>query len=135
MLVLSRKRGESIIINENIIVTVVDIRRDKVRLGIESPRETSLSRGEASEALREESESWPSSQTHPVPEPPQVTLENLPAKFVEQTIKAVRNHNRLFEATQSDVVNAVLEGVIRMNLNMREMRSLQELTDTIANKG
>ncbi len=38
MLVLSRQRDESIIIGDNIVITVVDIRGDKVRLGIEAPR-------------------------------------------------------------------------------------------------
>ena len=37
MLVLSRKKNESIIINDNITVTVIEIRGDKVRLGIEAP--------------------------------------------------------------------------------------------------
>ena len=36
MLVLSRKRSESIVINENIVITVVEVRGDKVRLGIEA---------------------------------------------------------------------------------------------------
>ena len=41
MLVLSRKRNESIRINENIVVTVIDVRGDKVRLGIEAPQDVS----------------------------------------------------------------------------------------------
>ncbi len=39
MLVLSRKKGESVIISDNIVVVVVDIRGDKVRLGIEAPKD------------------------------------------------------------------------------------------------
>ena len=38
MLVLSRHRDESIIIGDNIVITVVDVRGDKVRLGIDAPR-------------------------------------------------------------------------------------------------
>jgi carbon storage regulator len=38
MLVLSRQRDESIVIGDNIVVTIVDVRGDKVRLGIEAPR-------------------------------------------------------------------------------------------------
>ena len=38
MLVLSRKKNETIIINDNITVTVIEIRGDKVRLGIEAPK-------------------------------------------------------------------------------------------------
>ena len=37
MLVLSRKKNESIVINNDIVITVVEIRGDKVRLGIEAP--------------------------------------------------------------------------------------------------
>ena len=39
MLILSRKKNESIVINDNITVVVVEIRGDKVRLGIEAPKE------------------------------------------------------------------------------------------------
>ena len=38
MLVLSRKRNESIVIDGSIVITVIEIRGDKVRLGIEAPR-------------------------------------------------------------------------------------------------
>lgn len=46
MLVLSRKLGEKIYINENICITVVDIDRGKIRLGIEAPREVPIFRQE-----------------------------------------------------------------------------------------
>ena len=52
MLVLSRKRNESIIINDNIIITIVDIRGDKVRLGIEAPKECPVHRQEVYEAIK-----------------------------------------------------------------------------------
>jgi carbon storage regulator len=54
MLVLSRQRDESIIIGDNIIVTIVDIRGDKVRLGIEAPTEISVHRQEVYEAIQRE---------------------------------------------------------------------------------
>jgi carbon storage regulator len=46
MLVLSRKLGEKIIINDNITITVVDIDRGKIRLGIEAPRDVPIFREE-----------------------------------------------------------------------------------------
>ena len=46
MLVLSRKRNERIVINGNIVITVVDVRGDKVRLGIEAPTEIPVHREE-----------------------------------------------------------------------------------------
>jgi carbon storage regulator len=54
MLVLSRQRDESIIINDNVVVTIVDIRGDKVRLGIEAPQEVPVHRREVYEAIQRE---------------------------------------------------------------------------------
>lgn len=54
MLVLSRSRDESIMIGENVVVTVVDIRGDKVRLGIEAPGEIPVHRREVYEAIKRE---------------------------------------------------------------------------------
>lgn len=54
MLVLSRQRDESIFIGDNIKITVVDIRGDKVRLGIEAPSEVPVHRQEVYEAIQRE---------------------------------------------------------------------------------
>lgn len=51
MLILSRKRGESIVINNDITITVVEIRGDKIRLGIVAPREVPVHRQEVYEAI------------------------------------------------------------------------------------
>ena len=52
MLVLSRKKNESIVIGGNITVAVVEIRKDKVRLGIKAPKEVPVHRREVEEAIR-----------------------------------------------------------------------------------
>jgi carbon storage regulator len=52
MLVLSRKKNESIIINDDITIVVVEIRGDKVRLGIEAPKEVPVHRNEVYEAIQ-----------------------------------------------------------------------------------
>ena len=52
MLVLSRKKNESIIINDDITIVVVEIRGDKVRLGVEAPKEVPVHRNEVYEAIR-----------------------------------------------------------------------------------
>lgn len=51
MLVLSRKKNESIIVDDQIVITVVEIRGDKVRLGIEAPREVAIHRSEVRDAI------------------------------------------------------------------------------------
>jgi len=51
MLVLSRKKNESIVINDNIVVTIVEIRGDKVRLGINAPRDVPVHRQEVLDAI------------------------------------------------------------------------------------
>jgi carbon storage regulator len=52
MLVLSRKTNESIVIGDNIVITVVDIRGDKVRLGIVAPKEIAVHRREVYDKIR-----------------------------------------------------------------------------------
>ncbi|MCA9127796.1 MAG: carbon storage regulator CsrA [Planctomycetales bacterium] len=52
MLVLSRKKNESIVINNDITIVVVEIRGDKVRLGVEAPREVPVHRREVYDAIQ-----------------------------------------------------------------------------------
>ncbi len=54
MLVLSRRRDESIMIGEEITITIVDVRGDKVRLGIDAPPSISVHREEVYNAIQNE---------------------------------------------------------------------------------
>ncbi len=54
MLVLSRRKDESIMIGDDVEITIVDIRGDKVRLGITAPRNISVHRKEVYEAIQRE---------------------------------------------------------------------------------
>lgn len=54
MLVLSRRKDETIMIGDNIEITVVDIRGDTIRLGIQAPRDVSVHRKEIYEAIQAE---------------------------------------------------------------------------------
>jgi len=54
MLVLSRQKDESIMIGDNVEITIVDVRGDKVRLGITAPREISVHRREIYDAIQRE---------------------------------------------------------------------------------
>mgnify|MGYP001169171515 CR=1 FL=1 len=53
MLVLSRKKNESIVINNDITIVVVDIRGDKVRLGVEAPKEVPVHRREVFDLIKQ----------------------------------------------------------------------------------
>ncbi|MHC4621298.1 MAG: carbon storage regulator CsrA [Planctomycetota bacterium] len=57
MLVLSRQKDESIMIGDNVEITIVDVRGDKVRLGITAPREISVHRREVYDAIQREKNS------------------------------------------------------------------------------
>lgn len=54
MLVLSRQKDESIIIGDDVEITVVDVRGDKVRLGISAPKNITVHRKEVYEAIQRE---------------------------------------------------------------------------------
>jgi carbon storage regulator len=53
VLVLTRKIGEKILIGEDISITVLDVRGDSIRLGIDAPRGLSIQRSEVVEAVRQ----------------------------------------------------------------------------------
>lgn len=54
MLVLSRKKNESIVINGEITITVIEVRGDKVRLGVEAPHEIPVHRQEVFDAINQQ---------------------------------------------------------------------------------
>ena len=63
MLVLSRQKDESIMIGDDVEITIVDVRGDKVRLGINAPRNIAVHRKEIYLAIQKEKEE--NEQTHP----------------------------------------------------------------------
>jgi carbon storage regulator len=73
MLVLSRKKNESIVINNDITVTVVEIRGDKVRLGIVAPKEVPVHRQEVYNAIHGKD------TTEPTPNPAPVVVKSPPS--------------------------------------------------------
>ncbi len=70
MLVLTRKQNESIVINDVIKVTVVEIRGDKVRLGIDAPREIDVHRQEVYEQIHGKRPDALRHETHASQAPP-----------------------------------------------------------------
>ncbi|OGZ63204.1 MAG: carbon storage regulator [Candidatus Staskawiczbacteria bacterium RIFCSPHIGHO2_02_FULL_34_10] len=79
MLVFSRKKNESIVINNNITVTVVEIRGDKVRLGIEAPKEVPVHREEVYERIHIKPSAEPAPSTV-VAKPKESATSILPVK-------------------------------------------------------
>jgi carbon storage regulator len=77
MWVFSRKKNEQLVIHDNIFVTVIEIRGDKVRLGIEHPKEVPVHRQEVYDAIRR-LDSPTATPASPPPEPP-------PAHFPDRT--------------------------------------------------
>ena len=65
MLVLTRKKNEEIIIGDNIVITIVDIRGDKVRLGINAPKDIPVHRQEVYDAIQREREAELKAQAEP----------------------------------------------------------------------
>ena len=51
MLVLTRKPGERLVIGDNIVLTVVEVKGDNIRIGIDAPREVKVYRGEIFDAI------------------------------------------------------------------------------------
>jgi carbon storage regulator len=74
MLVLSRQRDETIMIGDDIEITVVDIRGDKVRLGITAPSHVPVHRKEVYEAIKRENRA--ATKMKPEDLPPQVPPQN-----------------------------------------------------------
>ena len=67
MIVFSRKKGETIVIADNIIVTVVEIRGDKVRIGVEAPKEIPFHRKEVYDAIKRHEQQQRQQEEEPPP--------------------------------------------------------------------
>jgi len=64
MLVLSRRKNESIIIGDDVEVTICDVKSDRVRLGITAPKEIPVYRREVYDAIKREQAAQSSSEIH-----------------------------------------------------------------------
>ena len=65
MLVLSRKPNESIVIRDDIVITIIEIRGDKVRLGFDAPKDVPIHRQEVYEAIKRENEQVENQDSRP----------------------------------------------------------------------
>ena len=76
MLVLSRKKNESIVINNDITIVVVDIRGDKVRLGVEAPKEVPVHRREVFDLIKKNEAAAQAQAQDGAPSEAEATEEN-----------------------------------------------------------
>jgi carbon storage regulator len=83
MLVLSRKKDETIMIGDEVEITIVDVRGDKVRLGITAPKSIPVHRREVYDAIQREKKAAAESQNH-VEEESKKELEKEPQEPAEK---------------------------------------------------
>ena len=116
MLVLSRQRDETIMIGDDIEITVVDIRGDKVRLGITAPTRIAVHRKEVYEAIRRENE-----QASALAGPDVTTLTRAVAPG---SMRPKANAARLAASFQPETVNgAATNGATQRAVPQREKRA------------
>jgi carbon storage regulator len=76
MLILSRRVNEKIVIGDDVVISVVEVRGDQVKLGIEAPRNVKVFRQEVFDAIQEENRRAAAS-------PPQLPLIDVPTRSEE----------------------------------------------------
>ena len=114
MLVLSRYRDESIYIGDDIIVTVVDIRGDRVRIGVQAPPNVSVHRQEIYEAIKNSSqkpESVPTAERSP--SAPNLAVAPLSRELSKQRAKISAEPKALPVEIESPVEFGGLTGAVQ----------------------
>jgi carbon storage regulator len=109
MIVLSRKKNESIVISDNIVVTIVEIRGDKVRLGIEHPMEIPVHRQEIYDAIQREAARSPLAPAQPTipiphfPPPPPDKVDRLASALQARLAVPVRREQVLQSLSEAGI--------------------------------
>ena len=109
MLILTRKANESIVINDNIKVTVVEIRGDKVRLGVVAPKEIPVHRQEVYDVIIQPRES---------------TKVAAPLQGSEQSLDRIMA-KMAGSPSQSEVIQAMSEAIEEANLDAESPSDLK----------
>jgi carbon storage regulator len=138
MIVLSRKKNESVVINSNITVTIVEIREDKVRLGFVAPREVTIHREEVYDAIHSQAGAPPAPSTIPFePEDPwKPHLDESDPASAESNERRASFLNRLAsnlkeksgkDVSLGSVAQTLIDGVYFSGLDLSQGDSLDNL--------
>ncbi|MCI0641117.1 MAG: carbon storage regulator CsrA [Gemmataceae bacterium] len=124
MFVLSRKSNESIVINDDITVSVVELRKDMVRLGIVIPKDATVYRQEVYDAIHKTQDSSKSAWQK-TPKRESVSLEALDRLAGKLTEKSKNFVNRAM------VIEAILEAAAALEANLSSATSLEEFKEIL----
>jgi len=114
MLVLPRRKNESIVINDDMTVVIVEIRGGKVQLGIDVPRfDCQVHRREVYDAIRREGEK-PISTTIMIPESGMKALD------------AIRSKVPSLPKENGPIIAAILEAVAKKRIKAKDLEGLKE---------
>lgn len=137
MIVFSRKNNEAIVINGDITVTVVEIRGDKVRLGIQAPVHVPVHRREVLDAML-----WSMRQPADVPPRPtdvkrktsnEVVLTARHARLIDRLREAIRAKSGSNPSRQQ-ILDAVLDGIGDCEEILREAGTQEDLVSLLSDK-
>jgi carbon storage regulator len=139
MLVLSRKKNESVVINSDITITVVEIRDDKVRLGIVVPKDVTVHRQEVYDAIHSQAGAPSARSTMPT-KPPQVdpwgprpddnplvaASNERRSQFLGQIAWSIREKSAK-PVSLGDIAQTLIDDVIDSGIDLSQAKSLDHL--------
>ena len=133
MIVLSRKKNEAIVIGDDITVVVVEIRGDKVRLGIEYPKEVPVHRKEVFDAIHrhELAQGHDRVSTSPASGPAEVTLSGRHVELVDRLRNTIREKTGT-APSRAETIAAILDMVGESEQSLGQAESLIELKSLLA---
>lgn len=138
MLVMTRKRDESILVDRNIEITVVEIRGDKVRLGVSAPKEVPVHRREVYESIHgiDEGAAMSPEAAAAVPppelkEPSLVALTKPELALLDRLREAIRNQSGA-APRREQALSAILSAIGDAYDVIGQPRTLEHLQESIA---
>ena len=137
MLEISRKKNESIVINDDIVIVVVEIRNDKVRLGIEHPKGVSVHRKEIFDAIRRVDSQAEQKAAAETPRDRVSVSGGRRRKEITITLsdsaaaslRKLHDKEPLLPKDQDDAVSVLLDVVAEVGVSKKQTKALKRRTD------